>query len=222
MVGPCLVRCEDNADDKTVLEKVGMPSVHLLLAVNDILNKLVEPCFGGDRQVLLDILRTEVNVVPHSYQGREGAFAGPECSKILDNLAVLEPHLESCGEEGLPFLEILRAFHKVKKEVFGNYLGELWEESLDEFAAKLIQAHESVGLPVSPKLHIIQVHVKQFVQMNKGQGLGRLNEAVVEVLHATFLKIWMFYQVSDEMSPTYLEHLLKAVIRCNADNTKKV
>ena len=76
VIGECLVRCEDDMDEKTVLAKVGMPSVHLLLSVNDILNKVAEICFDGNRSVMLDLLRTEVGVVPHSYQGREGAFAG--------------------------------------------------------------------------------------------------------------------------------------------------
>ena len=76
VVGPVLVRCEDDLDDKTILAKVGMPSVHLLLAVNDILNKIVTTCFAGNRAELLDLLRTQVGVVPHSYQGREGAYAG--------------------------------------------------------------------------------------------------------------------------------------------------
>ena len=55
---------------------VGMPSVHLLLSVNDILNKVVEICFDGNRSELLDLLGTQVGVLPHSYQGRERAYAG--------------------------------------------------------------------------------------------------------------------------------------------------
>ena len=76
LVGPVLVRCEDDLDEKTVLAKIGMPSVHLLLSVNDILNKVVEICFEGNRYELLDLLGTQVGVLPHSYQGRERAYAG--------------------------------------------------------------------------------------------------------------------------------------------------
>ena len=42
VVGPVLVRCEDDTDEKTVLAKVGMPSVHLLLAA---LAYKLYPCF---------------------------------------------------------------------------------------------------------------------------------------------------------------------------------
>ena len=103
--------------------------------------------------------------------------------------------------------------------MFGTRLGEMWEETLDEFSASLVDAHESIGLPISPKLHILAKHVRQFVVMNNRQGLGRLNEAAVEAVHATFLKIWTLYKVSDEQSVVYLQHLLKAVVRTNANNT---
>ena len=116
-------------------------------------------------------------------------------------------------------MRLLQAFKKVKTDVFGNQVGELWEETLNDFTASLVDAHENIGLPISPKLHILAKHVRQFVIMNNGQGLGRLNEAAVEAVHATFLKIWTLYKVSDEQSVVYLQHLLKAVVQTNANNT---
>ena len=132
----------------------------------------------------------------------------------MDNLHVLQQHLEGAGDQGVPLL-----FKKVKTDVFGNQVGELWEETLNDFTASLVDAHENIGLPISPKLHILAKHVRQFVIMNNGQGLGRLNEAAVEAVHATFLKIWTLYKVSDEQSVAYLQHLLKAVVQTNANNT---
>ena len=145
--------------------------------------------------------------------------AGPEYSSILDNLHVLQQHLEEAGDQGISLLKLLQAFKKVKTDVFGNHVGELWQERLAEFNANLIEAHENAHLPISPKMHILAKHVHQFVIMNNGQGLGRLNEAAVEAVHGTFLKIWGLYEVSDEQSVAYLEHLLKAVIQTNANNT---
>ena len=137
----------------------------------------------------------------------------------MDNLHVLQQHLEGAGDQGVPLLRLLQAFKKVKTDVFGNQVGELWEETLNDFTASLVDAHENIGLPISPKLHILAKHVRQFVIMNNGQGLGRLNEAAVEAVHATFLKIWTLYKVSDEQSVAYLQHLLKAVVQTNANNT---
>ena len=219
VVGPVLVRCPaDDDDHKTVLAKVGPPTVHLLLAVNDIINKCAK--YFGDRKGMLAILRTEVGVVPHSYQGREGALAGPECSKILDQLHILQPHLEKSGEEGISLLDLLRSFQRVKKDIFGTKLGEMWESSLEQFAADLNIAHTTGGLPISPKLHIIQTHLIEFVNIFGGQALGRLNETAVEAVHGTFLKLWHMYVVNDEQSPAYLENLLRCV-RANADNSRQ-
>ena len=38
------------------------------------------------------VLKTEVGVVPHSYQGKDGNFEGPQCDKILNKLSVLAPY----------------------------------------------------------------------------------------------------------------------------------
>lgn len=215
-VGPVLVKSQGDTPDTMVLSKVGMPSVHLLLAVNDILRPHMVNFFGGEED-LMELLRVEVGVVPHSYQGAEGAFEGPQCSKILDRLAVLEPHLQDT--EGILFFNLLSSFAKVKKEVFGARLGEDWEATMATFTEDLNLAHLCVGLPITPKLHIIQQHVAQVVR-ETGRGLGRENEAAVEALHSTFQKVWALYTVKDEASPFYLQQLLRAVLRTNADNTR--
>lgn len=79
-VGPVLCRSIGDSDGTTVLAKVGMPSVHLLLGENSILRPHMCRFFGGENE-LMEILRTEVGVVPHSYQGADGAFEGPQCAK---------------------------------------------------------------------------------------------------------------------------------------------
>ena len=72
---------------------------------------------------------------------------------------------------------------------------------------------------MTPKLHIMQKHLVEAVR-ESGKGLGRENEAAVEAVHSTFQKVWALYRVKDQTSPVYLEHLLMAVLRTNADNTR--
>ena len=79
-VGPVLCRSIGDSDRTTVLAKVGMPSVHLLLGANSILRPHMCRFFGGEEE-LMELLRTKVGVVPHSYQGADGAFEGPQCAK---------------------------------------------------------------------------------------------------------------------------------------------
>ena len=64
----------------------------------------------------MEILRVQVGVVPHSYQGKDGAFEGPQCSKILDELEILEPYLQ--GVDGVLFHNLLVSFQRELNERF--------------------------------------------------------------------------------------------------------
>ena len=217
VVGKVLVQSTFDEDDKTVLEKVGMPGVHLLLAVNDVMSK-AEGLFGGRRE-MLRVLKEAVGVVPHNYQGREGAFAGPECARILDKLDVIQPYLMNGSTDGELIMNLLMRFARVKNEVFANDLGENWVDALDEFSRCLDLAHANDGpVSVTPKLHIIQKHVVEYVKMT-GRGLGLDNETAVEASHGTFLKVWDKYFVRDADSDSYLKNFFNAVLKFNADNT---
>ena len=63
-----------------MLEKTGMPTVHLLLSTNAIIRPHLIPFFK-DEAHLMEVIRKEMGCVPHSYQGKDGAFEGPQCSR---------------------------------------------------------------------------------------------------------------------------------------------
>ena len=44
----------------------------------------------------------------------------------------------------------------------------------------------------------------------------------IEAIHSLFDQVWNLYLVKDEKSAVYLEHLLKVVLRVNADNTRHI
>ena len=105
--------------------------------------------------------------------------------------------------------------------MFGSELSPDWEATINCFKEDLDLAHSCTGLPITPKLHVIQRHVEQAVRQT-GRSLGRLNEAAVEAMHSVFRKVWEKYLVKDEDSPIFLSHLLMATLRVNADNTRHV
>ena len=72
-VGPVLVKAPGDSEDTTVLEKTGMPTVHLLLATNDVIRPHLVPFFK-DEAHLMEVIRKEMGCVPHSYQGKDGAY----------------------------------------------------------------------------------------------------------------------------------------------------
>jgi hypothetical protein len=86
-VGPVIVRSHADKDDTTILEKAAPPAVHLLLSVNDILRPHCIQFFDSESH-LMENLKTEVGIIPHNYQGKEGTFEGPLCNKILNKVCI--------------------------------------------------------------------------------------------------------------------------------------
>ena len=218
-VGPVLVRSFGDNDDTTILEKAPPPSVHLLLAVNDVLRPHCIKFFGTEEQ-MLQVLKDELGVIPHSYQGKEGACEGPQCDIILNKLNLLAPYLmeEEEHQDGWLFLNVLESFKRVKDAVFGLELAANYEEVMADFKTHLHLAHIGSYLPITPKLHIISTHVVQWVRRT-GTGLAKMNEAAVEASHHVWWEVWKHYKVKSETSEVFKKQALKALVRVNADNT---
>ena len=106
-----------------VLDKVTPPTVHNLLALNTVLDHLSK-FWPGD---LKEDLKKELNIIPHSYQGKEGAYAGPECDKVLSSLDKFQERISKTEELKL-FFDFLNAFNNLKNGVFGSNLSEEWKE----------------------------------------------------------------------------------------------
>ena len=175
-VGPVLVKAPGDRADTTVLENTGMPTVHLLLSTNDVIRPHLIPFFK-DEAHLMEVIRKEMGCVPHSYQGKDGAFEGPQCSTILDKAEeVLGPFLQE--PDGQLLLNLLNSLKEVKKGIFGSYLSPDWEAVINTFKEDLELAYSCTGLPITPKLHVIHQHLEQVVRQT-GRLLGRLNEAAV-------------------------------------------
>ena len=66
-------------------------------------------------------------MVPHSYQGKDGAFEGPQCNKILNSVeSRLKPHLLALGESGKAYYDFLIEFKKFKA-IFSPVTLRLWQ-----------------------------------------------------------------------------------------------
>ena len=155
--------------------------------------------------------------MPHSYQGKEGAFEGSGCAAILDKYKAFCPYMEG-DYHGFFFMVILDAFKKVKDGVFGNNLVENWEQVIADFKSALDLCVEACDMKITPKFHIIMEHVPQYIK-EEGIGLAQDNEAVVEASHHVWQVVWNHYKVLDKNSPYYPVAGLKTIIRVNSDNT---
>ena len=66
-------------------------------------------------------------------------------------------------------------FKEVAHEVFGDKLNGHWWEKLHKLRFWINQLHTVAGMPVTPKLHILTKHAKQWVDMF-GPSFGREGE----------------------------------------------
>lgn len=215
-VGMVTVWGVDDTPLTTVLDKCAPPTVHCLLALNNVLRPHLENIWDGD---LWAFLREEVGVVPHSYQGKEGAFEGPQCSKILKSVEEkLKPHLLQLGEPGRMYYSLLVEFRRFKDTFFGTFLPSNYKDVATAFQAQLYLLHSTLGLPITPKLHMMAEHVLDWVDRH-GRALGEESEQAVEAAHATFDTLWESFIVNDEASDIFLTNGCKALLKFNSDQT---
>ena len=118
---------------------------------------------------------------------------------------------------GILLYSVLELFKRVKVAVFGLELAVNHKEVLADFKTHLHMAYTHSSLPITPKLHIISVHVVQWVQRT-GTGLAKMNKAAVEASHHVWMEVWKHYKVNGETFEVFKKQGLRALIRVNADN----
>ena len=215
-VGTVTVWGDGDTPQTTVLDKCAPPTVHCLLAVNNILRPHLESIWDGD---LWKFLQEEIHVIPHSYQGKEGAFEGPQCNKILNSVEnKMKHHLLALGEPGKLYYNLLVHFKKFKDTFFGTVLPINYKEVAAAFKFHLNQVKTVLKFPVTPKFHMMAEHVIQWVDKH-GRALGEESEQAVEAAHATFDELWDSFCVKDVESDIYIVHGKKAILKFNADHT---
>ena len=87
MTEPVLVMGEGDTWNMTVMDKVILRSLHLLVALNDVLNYMEKTCWKDIKQVILDVFKIKA----HSYQGKERKYQGPDLRLILRTVHKLVP-----------------------------------------------------------------------------------------------------------------------------------
>ena len=94
-------------------------TVHNLLALNSVLDPHLSKLWRGD---LKNDMKRELNITPPpTKQGQEGAFAGPECDKFLNNLDVFKERF-MVREQLKMFYSFFLAFKQLKDGTFGAVL----------------------------------------------------------------------------------------------------
>ena len=117
--GSVLLWGQGDTPSTRVLDKVTPPTVHNLLALNSVLDPHLSKLWRGD---LKNDMKRELNITPPpTKQGQEGAFAGPECDKFLNNVDVFKERLMET-EQLKMFYSFFLAFKQLKDGTFGAVL----------------------------------------------------------------------------------------------------
>lgn len=112
----------------------------------------------------------------------------------------------------LKFVDAFKKFNEVVKACFTADLSPKFVEFIDEFK----EAYLALNISVTPKVHAVFFHVKEFCTAHK-KGLGFCSEQAMEAVHYDFTATWAKYKVSQN-NPDYGNQLLRAVCEYNSQH----
>ena len=191
----------EGPDTTLVLDLIPPPELHLMLGVvNRIFDKLNDS-WGEDRAYKWGI---ENYIVRAAYRG--GSMEGNQCRQLLMKTDLLEKKVPS---RLLPFVKALKDFDQVRRSCFGQTLHDDFLLAIGDFQ----RSYMDLNIPITPKLHAIFVHVKQFCSKHH-LSLGPYSEQSSESVHADFKSVWKHFSV-DINHPNFGNQLFLAVLKYN-------
>ena len=143
--GPPIVQGAEDTWDTLVLDKAPPCPLHLgVLFTNDPLNHL-EKTWPEIKPVLKELF----GIQPHSYQGKERNFAGPEIRKMLAGLHKLYPLMRADPIRSL-YLDVFIGIRNVKSALLGVKLQPNWRECLDQLKSALLALNAATEVSILP------------------------------------------------------------------------
>ena len=163
------------------------------------------------------MIQDQLGVKFHVYMGKVGNYEGPCLNKILNNLEKLQPFMMDGNL--MPFYEAFVAFKAVARAVFtSNQLTINWRESLHTLKSRLLSLHHGFGMSITPKLHVLMMHVEQWVDIF-GRPLGMEGEQAGEAVHHIWKRLLGNLGLPKvKESTAFVEVVFKALLMFNANN----
>ena len=110
------------------------------------------------------------------------------------------------------------AFKQVSESVFGTKLHPNLREHLHHLKDVIHVLVSSQGMPLTPKLHVLTVHVEQWIDQN-GCAMGKEGESSGEALHHIWKRMEESQgEIKDKESEAYKNTLLNLLLRSNVSN----
>ena len=153
--------------------------------------------------------------------GQGVTFNGISCKKLLNNINTLEELIDGhpLGDELDKVVDAFSSFKEVTELCFGMELKSGYALAIDRFMDYYRQIE---NLNVSIKVHILEAHVCDFFERQKGtdyegKGLGFWSEQASESVHSDFKKHWAKY-VRELDHPDYAKQFKKCGVSYNSNH----
>ena len=141
--GHTLVQGAGDTWNTLVLDKAPPCPLHLgVLFTNDPLNHL-EKTWPEIKPLLKDLF----GIQPHSYQGKDRNFQGPEIRKMLAGLHKLYPLMRPDPIKSL-YLDVFIALRNLNSAIFGVKLQPNWRDTLDQLKSALLALNQAAGVSI--------------------------------------------------------------------------
>ena len=214
VTGPVIIMGKGDTMDTLILDKIVAGPLHCYLAANEVINFAEKTCLPEVK----GLLKTVAGVQTHEYQGKVGNYEGPSIRKIFRKLEELQTHLQVNNQDQQLFIDTLVSFRQVSQSCFGTRLHPLWREHLGKFRSCIQQMATLQGMAITPKLHVICVHVEQWIDRH-GRAMGMEGEAGGEAMHHVWKRLIEGQgAVKDKTSEAYETATMMCLNRLNANN----
>ena len=155
-----------------VIELFNIPGLHILLGVVDkLLSEMEKNLFQSREEgfAFFNSYLKSINLSRVSYQGQH-RIEGNGCNQFLKNIDKLEVCFKAVNLalSGAKYIKVFRDFSKVVHGCFGKTVSPTFREDIHQFSL----SYRDVGATVTVKVHILEQHVIEFIEM-KGGVLGK-------------------------------------------------
>ena len=81
-----------------------------------------------------------------------------------------------------PFIKCLKDLRSLIKGVGGRKLNSNYSQLIDRYVSSYSFLHEEFSVSKTPKFHVIEAHLKYFIQTTK-KSLGFYSDSLIESMH---------------------------------------
>ena len=217
------------SDDTLIIDVINVPGLHLLLGIVAKFIEYIEIAVGGEdrekgKNWVNNFLSRVLHVTRVEYQWRK-SLNGNDSKKFIENICKLEPFAmaledHESGGKVMAAISCIKTFNTVVEKCFGNEVKGDFEFHIRKFSIQYRMLPG--GCSVTPKVHIVERHIVQFLRRKHNQGfegcgLGHFSEQSFESIHRDWKLFWDNLKVGEE-HPLYSLKLLTSVVSYNSSH----